>query len=90
MRKGTLKIRNSRPVLLLIFSTILVLTGMPALRAQQRWSEAQANTWYAQQPWPVGADFLPSTAINELEMWQADTFDAATIDRELVWQRASE
>jgi len=51
----------------------------------QRWSEAQANAWYAAQPWPVGADFLPSTAINELEMWQADTFDAPTIDRELGW-----
>jgi hypothetical protein len=36
----------------------------------------------------VGADFLPSTAINELEMWQADTFDPATIDRELGWAEA--
>ena len=50
-----------------------------------RWSEAQANAWYAQQPWLVGADFFPSTAINELEMWQADTYDPATIDRELGW-----
>ena len=41
-----------------------------------------------QQPWPVGANFLPSTAINELEMWQADTFDPATIDRELGWAEA--
>ncbi|HEX4757024.1 MAG TPA: 1,4-beta-xylanase [Terracidiphilus sp.] len=51
----------------------------------QQWTEAQANKWYAAQPWPVGANFLPSTAINELEMWQADTFDPATIDRELGW-----
>ena len=43
------------------------------------------NAWYAAQPWPVGANFLPSTAINELEMWQADTFDPVTIDRELGW-----
>ncbi len=50
-----------------------------------RWSEEQANAWYAKQPWLVGANFLPSTAINELEMWQADTFDAPTIDRELGW-----
>ena len=56
------------------------------LRGQERrWTEAQANAWYAKQVWPVGADFLPSTAINELEMWQADTFDPATIDRELGW-----
>lgn len=51
----------------------------------QRWTEARAEAWYASQPWPVGANFLPSTAINELEMWQADSFDAATIDRELGW-----
>jgi Cellulase (glycosyl hydrolase family 5) len=50
-----------------------------------RWSEADANAWYARQPWLVGANFVPSTAINELEMWQADTFDAPTIDRELGW-----
>ncbi|MFB0494456.1 hypothetical protein ABID99_000693 [Mucilaginibacter sp. OAE612] len=49
----------------------------------QVWSEAKAKTWYAQQQWLVGADFIPSTAINQLEMWQADTFDPKTIDREL-------
>jgi hypothetical protein len=57
----------------------------PTEAAQQRWTETQANTWYAAQPWPVGADFLPSTAINELEMWQNETFDPVTIDRELGW-----
>ncbi len=62
--------------------------GLHAQRASasgERWSEAQANAWYAQQPWPVGADFLPSTAINELEMWQTDSFDPVTIDREIGW-----
>lgn len=49
----------------------------------QVWSEAKAKTWYAQQQWLVGADFIPSTAINQLEMWQADTFDPKTIDKEL-------
>jgi hypothetical protein len=33
----------------------------------------------------VGCNFLPSNAINQLEMWQAETFDPATIDRELGW-----
>jgi hypothetical protein len=68
----------------LILATLLAVS-MPFLRAQDRWTEAQANAWYAAQSWPVGSDFLPSTAINELEMWQADTFDPATIDRELGW-----
>ncbi|MEM8866531.1 MAG: cellulase family glycosylhydrolase [Planctomycetota bacterium] len=48
-----------------------------------RWSVERANAWYAEQPWMVGANFVPSTAINQLEMWQADTFDPETIDREL-------
>ena len=56
-----------------------------ALAPQQHWTEEQANAWYEAQPWPVGANFLPSTAINELEMWQPDTFDPTTIDRELGW-----
>jgi hypothetical protein len=66
----------------------LLLAACAGVRAQApevRWSEAQANAWYAEQQWPVGANFLPSTAINELEMWQADTFDTVTIDRELGW-----
>lgn len=33
--------------------------------------------------WRFGANFTPSTAVNQLEMWQAETFDPATIDREL-------
>ena len=50
-----------------------------------QWTTQRANEWYAKQPWLVGCNFAPSTAINQLEMWQADTFDAATIDRELGW-----
>lgn len=49
------------------------------------WTEAKATEWYSKQPWLVGANFLPSTAINELEMWQAETFDTATIAREFGW-----
>lgn len=50
-----------------------------------RWTEDQANAWYAKQPWLVGANFIPADAINELEMWQAPTFDPQEIDRELGW-----
>jgi len=49
-----------------------------------RWSVDEANAWYAEQPWLVGTNFGPSTAINQLEMWQADTFDLETIDEELA------
>ena len=58
----------------------------PANRA--RWTAEKANAWYAAQPWLVGANFVPSTAINQLEMWQADTFDPATIDRELGYAQS--
>ena len=49
------------------------------------WAAGKANQWYARQPWLVGSNYITSTAINELEMWQADTFDLPTIDRELGW-----
>ena len=50
-----------------------------------RWSREKANKWYAAQPWLVGCNFTPSTAINQLEMWQEPTFDPTAIDRELGW-----
>jgi len=57
-----------------------------ALSAQaQRWSEEEANAWYAQQPWLVGSNYIPADAINQLEMWQADTFNPQQIDKELGW-----
>ncbi|KOS05823.1 1,4-beta-xylanase [Flavobacterium akiainvivens] len=49
------------------------------------WTKEEANQWYAQQPWYVGANFTNSNAINTLEMFQADTFDPAAIDKELGW-----
>jgi hypothetical protein len=54
-------------------------------QARTIWSKEKANQWYAQQPWLVGCNFITSTAINELEMFQAETFDTATIDKELGW-----
>lgn len=50
-----------------------------------RWSSERANAWYEQQGWLVGCNFIPSMAVNQLEMWQAETFDKATINRELSW-----
>ena len=56
----------------------------PVAEASGRWSREQAAAWYAAQPWLVGCNYIPSTAINQLEMFQADTFDPETIDRELA------
>ncbi|EIQ01218.1 beta-1,4-xylanase [Opitutaceae bacterium TAV1] len=55
------------------------------LAAAGRWSEQKAADWFAAQPWPVGCNFLPSCASNQLEMWQAETFRPAAIRRELGW-----
>jgi hypothetical protein len=66
------------------FFLALMFASMESLAAPvQRWSEKRANEWYSQQPFLVGSNFITSTAINELEMWQPDTFDLPTIDREL-------
>lgn len=48
-----------------------------------KWSIEKVNDWYKNHKWIIGANFIPSNAINQLEMWQADTFDPETIDREL-------
>ena len=53
-----------------------------------RWPKKRASDWYSAMPWLVGANFVPSTASNQLEMWQAETFDEKTIDRELGWAAA--
>jgi hypothetical protein len=52
-------------------------------RQQRHWTEAEAQQWYAREAWPVGANYIFSTASNQLEMWRAETFDAPTIEREL-------
>ncbi|UYZ62097.1 glycoside hydrolase family 5 protein [Hymenobacter weizhouensis] len=56
--------------------------------AAQRWTPEKAWAWYRGRPWMSGANFIPSTAINQLEMWQAATFDPTTIDRELGWAQS--
>ncbi len=64
---------------------LVCLWAATAAGAGEQWTTEKANAWYREKPWLVGCNFAPSTAINQLEMWQADTFDLATIDRELGW-----
>ncbi|MHB8815265.1 MAG: glycoside hydrolase 5 family protein [Steroidobacteraceae bacterium] len=51
----------------------------------ERWSAQRAQSWYAAQPWILGSNYVPYDAVNELEMWQAATFDPKRIDVELGW-----
>jgi hypothetical protein len=61
-----------------------LVLALPA-DARPIWTKAAAQKWYDAQPWLVGANYTPRTAINQLEMWQAETFDPQTIDQELGW-----
>jgi hypothetical protein len=69
------------PLFLLVLVPAAPAAGEPA----GRWPAEKANAWHREQGWLVGCNFIPSTAINQLEMWQADTFDPPTIERELGW-----
>ncbi len=53
--------------------------------ARDVWTKEEANGWYDRQPWLIGANYVPANAVNQLEMWQADSFDPETIDKELGW-----
>ena len=80
------QIAHKRTLVRGVVLVILALVSCAASSAQrQKWSAQQANDWYKQQPWLVGSNYVPATAINELEMWQEDSFDPQRIDRELGW-----
>ncbi|MFM7152028.1 MAG: 1,4-beta-xylanase, partial [Gemmataceae bacterium] len=67
---------------------VVVLIGLGlsgAGQARERWTVKQAEEWGKTMPWLVGANYSPASAINQLEMWQADTFDPRQIDKELGW-----
>lgn len=50
-----------------------------------RWSVEKINEWYKKQPWLVGVNYYPATAINQIEMWQSSTWNPERIDMELGW-----
>jgi hypothetical protein len=84
MKKSVLK------KLISVFAVLPIALALRTSAAAQtgRWSEEKANSWYAQQPWVVGSNYVPKSAINQLEMWQEATFDPDEIDREFGWAEA--
>lgn len=73
-----------------VLASLFLATGGVAAQADTitplgQWTVEKAKAWHAKQPWFAGCNFVPSTAINQLEMWQEETWDPATIDRELGW-----
>jgi uncharacterized protein (DUF1501 family) len=74
MNRSTCFITLTAAIAGLLFATAARAGDVPG-----QWPAVKANQWYAAQPWLVGCNFLPSTAVNDVEMWQAESFDAATI-----------
>jgi hypothetical protein len=87
-------ILEAKPMKQVLCCCAMLLSFVSARAAGQesaaQWSPEKAAAWYNAQPWLVGADFLPSTAINQLEMWQPESFAPEAIDRELGWAAPSE
>ena len=79
-------IRRSAAGLPAITALFLWASIVPNACAQTAyWTTQKANDWYRTQPFLVGSNFIPATAINQLEMWQAETFNPQRIDLELGW-----
>jgi hypothetical protein len=84
-RKGESFVRIAKSLLLTTFLLCAVSSTGAAAPRTTRWTEQEANEWYANQPWLVGSNYIPRSAINELEMWQEATFNPGQIDQELGW-----
>ena len=77
---------NTKTLILLLFTVLLIQCQKPITNPLgKRWSEEKAWEWHKKNGWMAGTNFNPSTAINQLEFFQKETFDMETIDRELRW-----
>ena len=68
-----------------LFLVVLLPWQVAIAAPPEKWSVQKAKDWYQQQPWLIGSNYNPASAINQLEMWQADSFDPKRIDLELGW-----
>jgi hypothetical protein len=72
----------------MVLLAIITMSGCKntqTIKERDKWSEEKTMEWQAKTGWLCGANFIPSTAINQLEMWQSETFDPITVDKELGW-----
>jgi endo-1,4-beta-mannosidase len=60
----------------------VLLSSLLSSSFSKPWIE-NSGTWVKGDEWMVGSNFVPSTAVNELQMFQSESYDAETIDREL-------
>jgi hypothetical protein len=72
----------------LLVTAAASLSQVPRASAEPaRWSADRANRWYRGQDWLVGANFITSNAVNQLEMFQPGTYDPLRVDSELRMAR---
>jgi hypothetical protein len=77
-----------RTALWVVIAFTLLNSGR--LRAQTfRWTEEKAKSWYEQQSWLVGSNYIPTDAINELEMGRPRASMQLRSTRNWVGRRAS-
>ncbi|MET0453181.1 MAG: 1,4-beta-xylanase [Mycobacterium sp.] len=75
--------RTALKLSLLLTAGAAITTVPRASAAAGVWSADRANRWYQAQGWLVGANFITSNAVNQLEMFQPTTYDPRTINAEL-------
>ncbi len=79
-----MKFLRSGKLLFLLLS--MLCSSLPVLaQDEKRWTEEQVNSWYQKVGRQVGSNYVPASAVNQLEMWQGSTFDEPQIDKELAW-----
>ena len=80
-----------KKILLSFFIGIMLIAcSQKTVSVREVWTKEQANEWYQQWGWLRGCDFIPSTAINQMEMWQADTLIRLLLIVNWVGQKISE
>src|SRR6516165_12320135 len=88
-KDGYLVHRRTALELALLVAVGAALARVPRASAEPgRWSVDRASRWYQAQGWLVGANYITSNAINQLEMFQPGTYDPRRIDTELGWARS--
>lgn len=87
----SLRLVRSLPFVSLLARVVLLACSVASIatvstsHAQERWTQDRALKWQDEHGWLVGANYLPSYAINQLEMWQIGTFNLERIDQEMAW-----
>jgi hypothetical protein len=63
---------------------LLLLFFHHEIYGRTQWTPDQAFAWFNAQKYIMGTEYMTSSAVNQLEMWQAATFDPVLIDKEMA------